>query len=50
MSFTKENLDYRIAFDTLTNMFMAIDAKDETRIAYGITIEEAIKKLNSDKA
>lgn len=50
MTFTKENLEYRIAFDTQTNMFMAIDNKDETRIAYGVTIEEAIKKLNSIKA
>lgn len=45
MTFTKANLEYRIAFDTQTNMFMAIDSKDDTRIAYGVTIEEAIKNL-----
>jgi hypothetical protein len=50
MTFTKENLEYRIAFDTQTNQFMAIDNKNEAHIAYGITIEEAIKKLNSIKA
>ena len=50
MTFTKENLEYRIAFDTQTNQFMAIDNKNEAHVAYGITIEEAIKKLNSIKA
>lgn len=50
MTFIKENLEYRIAFDTQSNMFIAIDNKDEKHFAYGITIEEAIKKLNSIKA
>ncbi|MCD5001711.1 hypothetical protein IV487_04400 [Enterococcus saccharolyticus] len=46
MTFTKTNLEYRIVFDTQKNMFMAIDKHDETRAAYGVTIEKAIKKLN----
>lgn len=50
MTFNKENLAYRIAFDSNTNQFMAIDSKDEQHIAYGVTIEHAIKNLNAKKA
>ncbi|MGX7132326.1 MULTISPECIES: hypothetical protein [Enterococcus] len=46
MTFTKTNMEYRIAFDSASNRFMAIDAKNETNIAYGITIEEAIRNLH----
>jgi len=46
MTFSKTNLEYRIAFDTQKNMFMAIDSNNESRVAYGVTIEQAIKKLN----
>lgn len=47
MTFTKTNLDYRIAFDSVKNQFLAIDAHDENRIAYGVTIEQAITNLKS---
>lgn len=50
MTFKKEDLAYRIAFDTNTNQFMAIDSKDEQHVAYGVTIEHAIKNLNAEKA
>ncbi|GEN92113.1 hypothetical protein LQF61_04220 [Tetragenococcus koreensis] len=50
MTFKKENLDYRIAFDTSTNQFMAIDSKNEQHVAYGVTIEHAIKNLSTEKA
>lgn len=46
MTFTKNNIAYRIAFDTLSNKFMAIDAANENHVAFGITIEEAIHNLN----
>ncbi|MGM0124638.1 hypothetical protein IGI37_002032 [Enterococcus sp. AZ194] len=45
MTFTKTNLAYRVAFDSVKNEFIAIDARNEANIAYGITIEEAIKEL-----
>lgn len=50
MTFKKEDLVYRIAFDTNTNQFMAIDSKDEQHVAYGVTIEHAIKNLNAEKS
>ncbi|HLQ40425.1 MAG TPA: hypothetical protein VK118_05625 [Tetragenococcus sp.] len=46
MTFMKEDLTYRIAFDTMNNKFMAIDSKNDQHLAYGVTIEEAIKNLN----
>lgn len=47
MTFTKENLSYRIAFDTTSNKFMAIDSKNDQHVAYGVTIEEAIRNLKA---
>lgn len=49
MTFKNESLAYRIAFDSSTNQFMAIDSKDEQHVAYGVTIEHAIKNLNAKK-
>ncbi|WP_164709461.1 hypothetical protein [Enterococcus mediterraneensis] len=46
MTFTKTNIEYRIAFDTASNRFMAIDVLDDSNIAYGVTIEEAIRNLH----
>ncbi|EOL41876.1 hypothetical protein RV11_GL001540 [Enterococcus phoeniculicola] len=48
MTFTQTNIEYRIAFDTVQNKFMAIDAHDEANFAYGITIEDAIKELKKN--
>ena len=50
MTFAKTNLEYRIVFDTQKNMFMAIDKHDETRAAYGVTIEKAIKTATLNPA
>ncbi|MGX7420072.1 hypothetical protein ACWOFR_14835 [Carnobacterium gallinarum] len=47
MVFNNNNLKYRIAFDTAKNIFMAIDATDESNVAYGITIEQAIVELKN---
>lgn len=47
MTYTRETVTYRVAFDTQRNQFMAIDAANENRIAYGITIEEAVRNLNA---
>ncbi|MGM0329908.1 Uncharacterised protein [Enterococcus mundtii] len=46
MTFTKTSISYRVAFDSSTNRFMAIDAMNEQHIAYGITIEQAVKALH----
>ncbi|WP_202622718.1 hypothetical protein [Candidatus Enterococcus huntleyi] len=48
MTFTQTNMAYRVAFDTVENKFMAIDANDEAKVAYGVTIEEAIKELKKN--
>lgn len=45
MVFSNNNLHYRIAFDTSENVFMAINAHDESKVGYGITIEQAIVEL-----
>ncbi|GCF95744.1 hypothetical protein NRIC_36350 [Enterococcus florum] len=45
MTFLKENRYYRIAFDFVNNQFLAIDAADENKFAFGITIEQAIDTL-----
>ena len=47
MKFTETELTYRVAFDTKSNRFMAINAQDETHIAYGVTIEEAVRNLRA---
>ncbi len=46
MKFDNNTLQYRIALNTNTQIFMAYDAKDPKKIAYGITIEQAKKELN----
>ncbi|MEC3940373.1 hypothetical protein [Enterococcus mundtii] len=46
MTFTKTSISYRVAFDSSTNRFMAIDALNEQHITYGITIEQAVKALH----
>ncbi|MEY8446464.1 hypothetical protein [Enterococcus ratti] len=49
MTFTKTNIKYRVAFDTATNQFMAINAANEKNVAFGITIEQAVRALNESK-
>ncbi|WP_288322594.1 hypothetical protein [uncultured Enterococcus sp.] len=49
MTFTKINIEYRVAFDTVSNQFMAIDATNENNVAFGITIEQAVRALNESK-
>ena len=49
MTFTKTNMKYRVAFDTTTKQFMAIDASNDKNVAFGITIEQAVRALNEYK-
>ncbi|MFN6870288.1 hypothetical protein [Enterococcus hirae] len=49
MTFTKTNIEYRVAFDTVSNQFMAIHATNENNVAFGITIEQAVRALNESK-
>lgn len=49
MTFTKTNMQYRVAFDTTSNRFMAIDAQNENNVAFGITIEQAVRALNESR-
>lgn len=45
MTFTTLELQYRIAFDSESNRFLAIEVNNEENVAYGITIEQAIVAL-----
>lgn len=45
MTYTANDVTYRIAFDTESNHFLAIDAQNEARVATGVTIEEAVRNL-----
>lgn len=45
MTFGNTTMQYRIALDTTTQMFMAYDQTDTTRIGYGVTIEQAVAAL-----
>jgi len=36
---------YRVALDTNKQVFMAYDAKNNQKVAYGITIEQAVQAL-----
>ena len=49
MTFTKVNMKYRVVLDTTTNQFMAIDASNENNIAFGVTIEQAVRALNESR-
>ena len=42
-------MQYRVAFDTTSNRFMAIDAQNENNVAFGITIEQAVRALNESR-
>lgn len=45
MTFTTLELQYRIAFDSESNRFLAIEVNNEENVAYGVTIEQAIVAL-----
>ncbi|BDP56061.1 hypothetical protein EfmJHP36_05400 [Enterococcus faecium] len=49
MTFTKTNMQYRVAFDTTSNRFMAIDAQNAKVFLVGITIEQAVRALNESR-
>ena len=46
---SKVYMQYRVAFDTTSNRFMAIDAQNENNVAFGITIEQAVLALNESR-
>ena len=43
MTFSKQNIDYRIALNTETQTFMAYDIKNPSIAGFGATIERAIQ-------
>ncbi|MBL1226975.1 hypothetical protein I6N96_04200 [Enterococcus sp. BWM-S5] len=45
MTFKTNNVSYRVAFDTKNNIFMVYDANDHNKVAYGITIKQAVRQL-----
>ncbi len=47
MTFTNTVLEYRIALNTQTQVFMAIDALNPEKVGYGVTIEQAIHELKN---
>ncbi|MFC0232681.1 hypothetical protein ACFFIF_01585 [Vagococcus entomophilus] len=47
MTYDNKIFQYRVALDTNTQMFMVIDANNQEKIAYGITIEQAVKELKN---
>lgn len=49
MTFKTNQLEYRIMFDTSRNQFMAISVNDESKVAFGMTIEKAVHSLNTEK-
>ncbi|MEN2253691.1 hypothetical protein AAH988_13115 [Enterococcus lactis] len=49
MTFTKTNMQNRVACDTTTNRFLAIDAENENTVPFGITIEQAVRALNESR-
>ncbi|NKZ27582.1 hypothetical protein [Vagococcus lutrae] len=47
MMLANKSMTYRIALDTVQQVFMAYDVTDETKVGYGITIEKAIAALKN---
>lgn len=47
MTYTNTAVEYRIALNTQTQVFMAIDAFNPENVGYGITIEQAIQELKN---
>ena len=45
MTYKVKNIQYRIQLDTDKNIFIVLDAKNESKTATGHTIEEAIAHL-----
>lgn len=45
MVFNNNQLNYRVALNTQTQMFMAYDAANEQKVGYGNTIEKALVAL-----
>lgn len=45
MTFTNNNLEYRVTLDTNLNLFIVFDKKDENKFATGTTIENAVQEL-----
>lgn len=45
MTFNNKNLEYRVTLDTDLNLFIVFAKNDETKVATGTTIENAVKEL-----
>lgn len=48
MTFGNTTMQYRIALDTTTQMFMAYDQADAAKVGYGVTIEQAVAALKKN--
>lgn len=45
MTYQTKEQTYRVQLDTQTQTFIVIDANEPAMIAYGATIEQAVKEL-----
>ncbi|WP_427815009.1 hypothetical protein ACQKTA_13310 (plasmid) [Enterococcus sp. 22-H-5-01] len=45
MTFNKNQLEYRVTLDTDLNLFVVFDKQDESKVATGTTIENAVHEL-----
>lgn len=45
MTFTNKTIDYRVTLDTNLNLFIVFSKNDETKVATGTTIENAVHEL-----
>ncbi len=50
MTFTKTNMQYRVAFDTTSNRFMAIDAQTKIRCVWYYNRQAVRALTNLDKS
>ncbi|WP_265459733.1 hypothetical protein [Enterococcus sp. HY326] len=45
MTFTNNNVEYRVTLDTQLNIFIVFNKEDESKFATGTTIENAVLEL-----
>lgn len=46
MTFYNTELQYRVTLDTKLNLFVVFNKNNENHFATGVTIEQAVQKLN----
>ncbi len=45
MTFSNTTIQYHVTLNTKTQVFMVYDAQNHEKVAYGVTIEKAVKEL-----